>query len=93
MSDPPWSSLKLTQCPQTLKYFFASSDASGATEVEPLIVMVGLAAAEAGTTSATARAAATSTVKGRIGFIGIARSSRSAGFGSSRVSIRPFVDK
>src|ERR1700755_123784 len=93
MSEPPWRSLKLTQCPQTLRYFFASSEASGATEVDPLIVMVGLAAAAAGNTSDAASTAAASIVRGRMRFIGIACSSRSAGFRPTEVSIRPFVDK
>src|SRR4051812_5147915 len=57
MSEPPWSSLKLTQWSQTWRYLRASSAASGARDVDPLIVMVGLAAAVAG---ATTGAAATS---------------------------------
>ena len=44
-SEPPWSSLNLTHPLQDLTYFWASRVASGATEVDPLRVMVGLALA------------------------------------------------
>src|SRR4029450_9291286 len=47
-SDPPWASLNFTRPGYCLRYALASSDASGATEVEPLIVMTGTAEAVAG---------------------------------------------
>ena len=75
MSEPPCSSLKLTQWPQTLRYLRASSEASGATEVEPLIVIVGLAIAAAGASSEAENAAAASADRRRLRFIEISRSS------------------
>src|SRR6476659_7468981 len=61
-SEPPWSSLNWTQCLHWVTYARASLAASGATEVEPLIVIVGFAAADAGTATATAIAAGSAAV-------------------------------
>jgi len=39
-SDPPWRILNLVPLPAPFTYFWASRVASGATEVDPLIVIV-----------------------------------------------------
>src|SRR4051794_23812393 len=51
-SEPPWASLNFTLPLWVFRYSLASSVASGATEVDPLIVMTGVAEAEPGTTAA-----------------------------------------
>jgi hypothetical protein len=68
MSEPPCRRRKLTQWPQLLRYFFASSEASGATEVEPLMVIVGLADAAAGRATQAVSAVAVSAERRRVRF-------------------------
>src|SRR4051794_2734781 len=60
-SDPPWASLNFTLPLWVFRYSLASSVASGATEVEPLIVMTGVAEAVPGTTAARTPTAAAHT--------------------------------
>src|SRR4051812_11111161 len=64
-SEPPWASLNLTLPLWVLRYCLASSVASGATEVEPLMVIVGVAMAVPGTTAARTPTAAAHTPRRR----------------------------
>src|SRR4051794_11604810 len=64
-SEPPWASLNLTLPLWVLRYSLASSVASGATEVEPLMVIVGVAMAVPGTTAARTPTAAAHTPRRR----------------------------
>src|SRR4051794_6798691 len=66
MSEPPCASLNLTE--RCLMYSLASSAASGATDVEPDIVMTGFATAVAGPAVATADTA-THAASARLRFI------------------------
>src|ERR1700716_4062400 len=54
MLDPPWSRRNRTEPGNARRYPRASLAASGATVVDPLMVMVGLAEAPAGTAAAAA---------------------------------------
>src|SRR3954454_14993668 len=60
-SEPPWASLNFTLPLWVFRYSLASSVASGATEVDPLIVMTGVAEAVPGTTAARTPTAAAHT--------------------------------
>src|SRR3954454_14995601 len=64
-SEPPWASLNFTLPLWVFRYSLASSVASGATEVEPLIVMTGVAEAVPGTTAARTPTAAAHTPRRR----------------------------
>src|SRR3954447_9050920 len=64
-SEPPWASLNFTLPLWVFRYCLASSVASGATEVEPLIVMTGVAEAVPGTTAARTPTAAAHTPRRR----------------------------